>query len=152
MENGYTNRIELVLGDIQGKLAILGEIQNKLATIDVSVAKLQVSVAKLQVSVAKLQEESIEAKERDLVLATALHRLATDHAEGLRRMEARHDVLVGRVDKIELRLGNLEDKVTALDTRIAALEVFAGDTTRRLERIESHLQLNGTPRSSSGNN
>src|SRR4051812_27197074 len=106
MENGYTNRIELVLGDIQGKLAILGEIQNKLATIDVSVAKLQVSVANLRVGVAKPQKESIKAKERALVLATALHRLAPDHAEGPRRREARHDVLVGRVDKIELRLGN----------------------------------------------
>jgi hypothetical protein len=139
MENGHSNRIETLLENLQ-------------ATVLVAIDKI-----------AKFDAES---RERDLRLSMAFHKLAADQADGQRRMEARHDVLLGRVDKIELRLGNLEDKVTALDVKVAALdakvtaldvkvvafEVFAGDTTRRLERIESNLQLNGTPRSASGNN
>ena len=56
---------------------------------------------------------------------------------GLRRLEDRHDVLLGRVDRMEIRF----------ELKLDELEAFASDAQLRLKRIETHLQLSGPRRS-----
>jgi hypothetical protein len=52
-----------------------------------------------------------------------------------------HGALVQRFDRLDVSFEKLDKKV---DT----VELFAIDAQRRLKRIEGHLQLNGTHRSS----
>jgi hypothetical protein len=47
-----------------------------------------------------------------------------------------HEALTQRLDRIEGKVDKLEDR----------LESFATDTNRRLDRIEGHLGLNGSPK------
>ena len=52
------------------------------------------------------------------------------------------------MDRLETRFGGLEIRFDKLEIRFDVLEhrfnEFAGDTQSRLERIETHLQLNGS--------
>ena len=57
-----------------------------------------------------------------------------------------------RLDQIDTKVDGIKMRVDVLETRFDKLETrfegFAVDTKHRLERIESHLQLNGSHRSS----
>jgi predicted nuclease with TOPRIM domain len=59
-----------------------------------------------------------------------------------------HGALVQRMDRLEARFGGLETRFDKLEIRFDVLEhrfnEFTGDTQQRLERIETHLQLNGS--------
>ena len=57
--------------------------------------------------------------------------------DGQRKLEDRHDVLLGRVDQMEIRF----------ELKFNELEVFASDAQQRLQRIETHLQPGGSSRS-----
>jgi predicted nuclease with TOPRIM domain len=57
--------------------------------------------------------------------------------DGQRKLEDRHDVLLGRVDQMEIRF----------ELKFNELEVFASDAQQRLKRIETHLQPGGSSRS-----
>jgi len=52
-----------------------------------------------------------------------------------------HGALTERLDRMDGRFDKLETRFDRLETRF---DVFAGDTQRRLKRIEGHLQLNGS--------
>jgi hypothetical protein len=45
---------------------------------------------------------------------------------------------------LDAKVNALETRVTALETRVNA---FSADTQHRLQRIETHLGLDGSPRS-----
>jgi hypothetical protein len=66
------------------------------------------------------------------------------------RMETRFDVLDMNVGILTLRFDGLEKRFDGLEKRFDGLETkfdgFAGDTQRRLQRIETHLELNGSSR------
>lgn len=64
------------------------------------------------------------------------------------RMDTRFDTLETRFDRLEIRFDVLATKVDGLETKVDGLEVFASDAQRRLKRIEGHLELNGSSRSS----
>jgi predicted nuclease with TOPRIM domain len=57
--------------------------------------------------------------------------------EGQRRLEDRHDILLGRVDQMEIRF----------ELKFNELEALAGDAHLRLKRIETHLQPGGSSHS-----
>jgi archaellum component FlaC len=74
--------------------------------------------------------------------------------ERMDRIDARFDRLETKVDALDIKVGGLEIKVGGLETKVGGLETkvgtletkfegFADDTRRRLERIETHLALNG---------
>jgi outer membrane murein-binding lipoprotein Lpp len=98
---------------------------------------------------------------------TKVNVIAEGHAglhQRLDQMEARFDVRFDRletqvnvlavkvnglevkVDGLEVKVDGLEVKVDGLETKVDGLEVFAADAQRRLERIETHLQLKGSTR------
>lgn len=58
-----------------------------------------------------------------------------------------HAGLAERMDRMDARLGRLESKVDHLEITVGVLstrfEGFAGETKLRLERIETHLALEG---------
>ena len=71
-----------------------------------------------------------EERERFEVLLENIQTSVNVIAEG-------HVALVERFDRMDIRFDRLEAKVDRL-------EGFAGDTQRRLKRIEGHLELNGS--------
>jgi outer membrane murein-binding lipoprotein Lpp len=64
------------------------------------------------------------------------------------RLETQVNVLAVKVNGLEVKVDGLEVKVDGLETKVDGLEVFAADAQRRLERIETHLQLKGSSRPS----
>ena len=72
-------------------------------------------------------------------------------AERLDRFETRLDRLEGRFDQVAIQVAVLDAKVNALETWVNALETkldaLSADTQHRLQRIETHLGLDGSPRS-----
>jgi len=63
------------------------------------------------------------------------------------RIDMRVGILETKVDKLDVKVDKLDVKVDKLDIKVDKLktrfEVFAGDTQRRLGRIETHLHMNG---------
>lgn len=55
-----------------------------------------------------------------------------------------HGALVERLDRMERRF---ESRFDRLEAKVDGLEVFANDAKQRLDRIETHLQLNGSSHS-----
>jgi chromosome segregation ATPase len=66
-------------------------------------------------------------------------------------LDAKVNALETRVNALETRVNALETRVNALETRVNALETkldaLSADTQHRLQRIETHLGLDGSPRS-----
>lgn len=95
------------------------------------------SLVKRQDELAKRQDETIAWLRK---LDEGQHRLEDGQRkleDGQRKLEDRHDVLLGRVDQMEIRF----------EFKFNELEVFASDAQQRLKRIETHLQLGGASRS-----
>jgi len=95
------------------------------------------SLVKRQDELARRQDETIEWLRK---LDDGQHRLEDGQRkleDGQRKLEDRHDVLLGRVDQMEIRF----------EFKFNELEVFASDAQQRLKRIETHLQLGATSRS-----
>ena len=67
----------------------------------------------------------------------------TASVAGIARLEARMDELNVKVDTIDIKVDVLDRRVNALEGKVDALSV---DTKQRLERIETHLELNGSPK------
>lgn len=71
----------------------------------------------------------------------------------LDRVDARLERIDARFEQVDARFVQLDTKLAQLETRIDLklsrledkLDVFAVDTRRRLERIETHLGFDGTP-------
>jgi hypothetical protein len=63
-----------------------------------------------------------------------------------------HGALVERLDRMELkfecRFDQFERRFDQLDVRVQGLEGFASDAQQRLQRIETHLELNGSSHAS----
>jgi uncharacterized protein YceH (UPF0502 family) len=63
-----------------------------------------------------------------------------------------HGALVERLDRmegrIEDRFDGFERRFDRIEVKVDGLEVFASDAQRRLDRIETHLQLNGASHAS----
>jgi peptidoglycan hydrolase CwlO-like protein len=97
-------------------------------------------------------------------IQTQVRAIADGHAgltERMDRMEARFERFDGKVDGLEIKVGVLAAKVDGLQAKVDGLQAkvdgvqakvdgletkfegFAGDTRHRLERIETHLALNG---------
>jgi hypothetical protein len=55
--------------------------------------------------------------------------------------------LIERVDRMASRVDRIEAKVDSNGTTLGGVEVFASDAQRRLQRIETHLPLNGSSHS-----
>jgi outer membrane murein-binding lipoprotein Lpp len=81
----------------------------------------------------------------------------TASAAGIARLEARMDQIGVKVDSIDIKVDVLDRRVNALEGKVGALEGKVGalegkvdalsvDTKQRLERIETHLGLNGSPK------
>jgi hypothetical protein len=75
------------------------------------------------------------------VRGIAEHQVAT--RQRLDRLETRFDTLDMNVGVLTLRFDGLEKRFDGLETKF---DGFAADTRRRLERIETHLGLNGSAR------
>jgi len=63
------------------------------------------------------------------------------------RFETRFDRFEAKVDGLEVKVNGIKAKVDGLEAKVDGLEVFASDSQRRLTRIETHLQLNGSSHS-----
>lgn len=74
----------------------------------------------------------------------------TTSAAGIARLEARMDEIGVKVDTIDIKVDVLDRRVNALEGKVDALEgkvdALSVDTKQRLERIETHLGLNGSPK------
>ena len=80
---------------------------------------------------------------RDHELAAALNELANDQTarhheviEGQRKLEAKHDVLLGRVDSMEIRF---ELKFHELETQVDRLETKVDRLETRFDRLETKV-------------
>ena len=80
---------------------------------------------------------STEERTRFEVLLENLQTSVNVIAEG-------HGALVERLDRMETRF---ETRFDRFEAKVDGLEVFASDSQRRLTRIETHLQLNGSSHS-----
>ena len=88
----------------------------------------------------KLDEGQHKVEDRLHNVEDGQHRLEDGQRRlenGQRRLEDRHDILLGRVDQMEIRF----------ELKFNELEALAGDAHLRLKRIETHLQPGGTSRS-----
>jgi len=94
---------------------------------------------------------STEERIRFEVLLENLQTSVNVIAEGHGALVEGQAALVERLDRMEsrfeTRFDRLEIQFKGLETKVDGLEVFAGDAQRRLKRIESHLQLNGSSHS-----
>ncbi len=75
------------------------------------------------------------------VRGIAEHQIAT--GQRLDRLETRFDTLDMSVGVLTMRLDGLEKRFDGLETKF---DGFAADTRHRLQRIETHLELNGSSR------
>jgi hypothetical protein len=123
METEEHTRTALLLENIQTQVMLIAETCGSLVkrqddTIE-WLRKLDAGQRNLEAG-----QRNLEAGQRNLEV-------------GLRRLEDRHDVLLGRVDRMEIRF----------ELKLDELEAFASDAQLRLKRIETHLQLSGPRRS-----
>ncbi len=123
METEERTRNEVLLETIQTQVTVIAETCGLLV--------------KRQDELAKRQDETIAWLRK---LDDGQHRLEDGQRkleDGQRKLEDRHDVLLGRVDQMEIRF----------EFKFNELEVLASDAQQRLKRIETHLQLGGSSRS-----
>ena len=66
--------------------------------------------------------------------------------ERMDRTEARLDRHEARFDRLELRVAVLDTKVDALDAKVDALDARVASSQQWIERIATHLGLDGAPR------
>jgi hypothetical protein len=77
-------------------------------------------------------------------LQTSVSVVAEGHVALVERLDRMENRFESRFDGLELQVKGLELQVKGLEVQTKGLEVFASDAQRRLERIETHLQLNGS--------
>lgn len=87
---------------------------------------------------------STEERTRFEVLLENLQTSVNVIAEGHGALVEGQAALVERLDRMESRF---EARFDRLEVKVDGLEVFASDAQRRLDRIETHLQLNGSSHS-----
>jgi chromosome segregation ATPase len=98
------------------------KFENRFDALDAQLIRVHVEVKVLQTDVKVLQTDV-------KVLQTDVKVLQTD------------------VKVLQTDVKVLQTQVDKLTTKVDGLEVFAGDTQGRLKRIETHLQLSGSRRS-----
>ena len=89
----------------------------------------------------------IEERERFEVLLEGVQTRLKVIAEGHSALVEHLEQMNSKFDRIETRFDRIETRFDGLEARFSGLEVFASDAQQRLKRIESHLEMNGSSRS-----
>ena len=130
METEERTRHVVLLENIQTQVKVIAETCGSLAKHQSELAKRQdETIAWLR----KLDEGQHRLEGGQRKLEDGQRKLE----DGQHKLEDRHDVLLGRVDQMEIRF----------EFKFNELEVFASDAQQRLKRIETHFQLGGASRS-----
>jgi peptidoglycan hydrolase CwlO-like protein len=144
METEERTRSSVLLENIQTQVNLIAEICGSLVkrqddTIE-WLRKLDDGQRKLDDGQRKLDDGQRSLDDGQRKLEDGQRKLEDGQRKlevGLRRLEDRHDVLLGRVDRMEIRF----------ELKLNELEALAGDAQLRLKRIETHLQLSSPGRS-----
>jgi uncharacterized phage infection (PIP) family protein YhgE len=107
----------------------LHKVEDRLHKVEDGLHKLEGGQRKLEDGQRKLEDGQRKLEDRLHKVEDGLHKVE----DGLHKLEDQQDVLLGRVDRMEIRF----------ELKFDELEVFASDAQQRLKRIETHLQLSG---------
>jgi uncharacterized phage infection (PIP) family protein YhgE len=144
METEERIRNVVLLEDIQTQVTVIAEACGSLAKrqdetiewlrkLDEGQRRLEDGQGKLEGGQRKLEDGQRKLEDGQRKLEDGQRKLE----DGQRKLEDRHDVLLGRVDQMEIRF----------ELKFNELEVFASDAQQRLKRIETYLQPGGSSRS-----